>query len=532
MIICPTCNTENRDGAGFCNHCGARLASTLVCPACGTSNSAQARYCSQCATPLRGISPQGGLLTGLLQPNTIIQNRYIIVQRVGRGGMGAVYEAADIRITGKRWAVKEMSDAALSQPLEKQQAIDAFCQEAQMLAALDHPNLPAVSDFFSEGRKQYLVMEYVDGETLEERLQAASGFLDESEVLEWALQICEVLTYLHKQKPPVVFRDLKPGNVMVDRRGRVKLIDFGIARLFKPGKAGDTQAMGTPGYAAPEQYGKGQTDARSDVFSLGVTLHQLLTGHDPADTPFSLPPARKINSSISASMAAAIDKATQNDPAARFQTVEEMQRALKAPSPKPVSPTPRVVAMPSAAPVAAAAAPAVPKAIASPSPSPTPAAAAAVPLKRASFWGYLAKILGVASVLGVASHFFPTFGVGFFLGGGLLGAILTKRTGAALLTPLLIGLVNALLSGRFFSNSWEVLGFAGAGMELVFLLSRYRKFTWWTLVISSLMGAVGIAVGIWVSFGDFYWDGFTQWAWNALVASTLAYILGKVLKRI
>jgi len=268
--------------------------------------------------------------TGLLPPNTVLQNRYTIVSRTGHGGMGAVYETKDTRIVGKRWAVKELSDAALGTPQEKQDAIAAFRQEARMLALLDHPNLPAVSDFFSESGKHYLVMEFVDGETLEDKLESETGFFDETLVLGWIDQICEVLTYLHIQNPPIVFRDLKPSNVMIDKGGKVKLIDFGIARLFKAGKKTDTQAMGTPGYAAPEQYGKGQTDSRSDVYSLGVLLHQLLTRYDPGHTPFNLPPPGNINPLISADVVDVIDRATQTKPSNRFQDVDEMRGGLKA----------------------------------------------------------------------------------------------------------------------------------------------------------------------------------------------------------
>jgi serine/threonine-protein kinase len=332
-ITCPNCHTENRDTARFCTQCSAPLVAKITCPFCGTDCSAQARFCMNCATPLRG-GPVAR--TGLLPPNTLLQKRYTIVGRVGHGGMGAVYETRDVRITGKRWAVKELSDADLSTPQEKQDAIAAFRQEAQMLALLDHPNLPVVSDFFSEGGKHYLVMEFVDGETLEDKLAAHGGFFDEAQVLEWADQICEVLAYLHGQVPPVIFRDLKPGNVMIDQRGRVKLIDFGIARLFKAGKSTDTQAMGTPGFAAPEQYGKGQTDNRSDIYSLGVLLHQLLTRYDPAHTPFNLPPPDNINPDISVAVVAVIQKATQPKPPDRFQSVQEMRRVLHTPlSPAP-----------------------------------------------------------------------------------------------------------------------------------------------------------------------------------------------------
>ena len=333
-ITCTKCNAQNRNSARFCTECAEPLVDKIQCPFCGTECPPQASFCMHCATPLRGgTTPQ----TGLLPQNTILQNRYSIIGRVGHGGMGAVYEAQDARIIGKRWAVKELSDSALSTPKEKQDAIESFRQEAQMLALLDHPNLPVVSDFFSEGGKHYLVMEFIDGQTLEDRLFDLTDFLDEEQVLAWMEQICAVLVYLHSQSPPVIFRDLKPGNVMIDRHGRVKLIDFGIARLFKSGKSSDTQAMGTPGYAAPEQFGKGQTDSRSDIYSCGVMLYQLITRYDPGHTPFNLPPPQSINPGISERVARVIQKAIQPSPLDRYQDVGEMREALKA-SPQSTEP--------------------------------------------------------------------------------------------------------------------------------------------------------------------------------------------------
>jgi len=340
MITCPNCQTENRDGARFCTQCATPLAGELACPVCGTANPAQARFCLNCAAPLRGVSPPGGLLTGQLQPQAVLQGRYIIVQRVGHGGMGAVYQATDQRIPGKLWAIKEMSDAAITDPLDRQRAVDAFRQEAQLLATLDHGNLPKVSDYFTEGGKHYLVMDFIQGQTLEQILHGAPGFLPERDVVGWAVQLCEVLSYLHHRQPPIIFRDLKPGNVMLDAEGRIKLIDFGIARLFRPGKGKDTQVMGTPGYAAPEQYGAGQTDARSDIYALGVTLHQLLTRYDPSLSPFNLPPARNVNPALSPAMEAVIAKATQPDVTARFQTATEMKQALTGQVPPAAAPRP------------------------------------------------------------------------------------------------------------------------------------------------------------------------------------------------
>ena len=321
---CPNCATPNRDDACFCTDCGTPLVSEIPCPSCGTANQPSARFCRYCGAPLRGMTPQ----TGMLQPKAVLAKRYIIVRKVGGGGMGAVYQATDQRIQGKLWAIKEMSDAAITNPLDKQRAIDAFRREAQLLATLDHGNLPRVSDYFAEGGKHYLVMDFVQGSTLEQVLHSAAGFLAEDEVATWAIQICDVLAYLHSRQPAVIFRDLKPTNIMLDVEGRIKLIDFGIARLFQPGKGKDTQIMGTPGYAAPEQYGTGQTDARSDIYALGVTLHQLLTGYDPSLSPFNLPPARNVNLGLSPTIEGVIAKAIQPDITSRFQTAEKMKQAL------------------------------------------------------------------------------------------------------------------------------------------------------------------------------------------------------------
>nr|WP_238530526.1 serine/threonine-protein kinase [Oscillochloris trichoides] len=257
-----------------------------------------------------------------------LQGRYELTKKLGQGGMGSVYLAADRRLSTVRWAVKEMSDAAITSPLERQQAGDAFRQEAELLARLSHPNLPRVTDHFEEDGKNYLVMEFVPGETLLDYCKRNPLPRPLNEVLGWAGQLCDVLSYLHNQRPPVIFRDLKPANIILTPDGTLKLIDFGIARLFKPGQNRDTQAYGTMGYSAPEQYGRGQTDARSDIYSMGVLLHQLLTGFDPAAAPFRLPPASQVNPSIPAGISAALERATNNDPEQRFGSVEELRQAL------------------------------------------------------------------------------------------------------------------------------------------------------------------------------------------------------------
>ena len=265
----------------------------------------------------------------MLVPGTALQNRYRIVRQIGGGGMGVVYLAEDTRLSGRRCAVKEMSPAALP-PQDRAWATGAFRQEAQMLANLDHPGLTAVTDFFFEVGNWYLVMDFVVGETLGDRLdRSANRRLSLREALGITRQLCTVLDYLHGQRPPVVFRDLKPGNVMLTPDDKVKLIDFGIARFFKPGRSRDTVNLGTPGYAAPEQYGgKGQTDPRSDIYSLGVLLHEMVTGYDPQSTPFNLPRPRSLVPAIPPVVEQVILRATQSDPAARYQDIAQFRRAL------------------------------------------------------------------------------------------------------------------------------------------------------------------------------------------------------------
>jgi serine/threonine-protein kinase len=216
-------------------------------------------------------------------------------------------------------------------------AIATFKQEAQILAGLKHPGLTDVTDFFSDGGNWYLVMEYVEGETLKDYLERIGGRLPQDEALGIIRQLCPVLEYLHSQSAPVIFRDLKPSNVMLTPQGKVKLIDFGIARFFKPGRRQDTMNLGTPGFAAPEQYGgQGQCDARADVYSLGALLLQMLTGYDPiaASTPFPLPSPGSLKRDLPAELKTAISRATNMDIAARYQTVGHFRRALS-PSLKP-----------------------------------------------------------------------------------------------------------------------------------------------------------------------------------------------------
>lgn len=307
-VICGNCHNANRDTARFCATCGSTI--TLV----GVNQTGP--------TAVRSSK------TGLLPSNTLLQGRYLVLKKIGQGGMGAVYQTQDIRLTGKFWAVKEMSASIVTDAAEMQRIVNDFQREAQILASLDHPNIPKVVDYFNEAGRYYLVMEYVTGDTLEALLEMRQQPFAEEEVRHWSTQLCDALAYLHTCSPAIVFRDLKPANIMLDQSGRIKLIDFGIVRLFKPDKKKDTTLLGTIGYAAPEQY-KGQTTPRSDIYALGVTLHELLTLHDPTTAPLQkLPSVRQTNPNISKEMEQVVSRAVEHSPNKRWSSVREMQTQI------------------------------------------------------------------------------------------------------------------------------------------------------------------------------------------------------------
>jgi tetratricopeptide (TPR) repeat protein len=261
--------------------------SSLSCSTCGTVNPRDAACCTSCGQTLSVASAS---ITGLLPSGHLLQQRYRIVAPVGQGGFGAVYRGQDTQLANRLVAIKEMSQRGLT-PAELREATDAFERETHLLATLSHPNLPAVYDFFAEHGRSYLVMEFIHGDTLERVLSnAPGGKLEVKEVLSMGVQLCNVLEYLHTRQPPIIFRDLKPSNVLLTSEHHLYLIDFGIARHFKPGQSRDTVAFGSPGYAAPEQYGKAQTTVQADIYSLGATLHHLLSGHDPSLSPFLFAP--------------------------------------------------------------------------------------------------------------------------------------------------------------------------------------------------------------------------------------------------
>jgi len=264
----------------------------------------------------------------VLKPGHTLGGRYQVIKCMGQGGQSNVYLLKDLRLKGKRWVGKEMT-AQYTDPRDQSLARKHFEQEANMLATLEHPNLPKVMDYFSEGGKHYLIMQYLKGEDLGMMLKKAKKPFNEEQVAGWMMQTATVLYYLHCQKPPIIFRDIKPSNIMICR-GQVKLIDFGIARHFNPAKKGDTLRIGSPGYSPPEQY-SGQTDPRSDIYSLGVTMHHLLTLQDPSktQTPFKLPPIKVYNKDISPKMIYIVEKATQIEPEKRYQNALDLKKDLK-----------------------------------------------------------------------------------------------------------------------------------------------------------------------------------------------------------
>ena len=264
------------------------LSAEFYCPTCGAANKERDGACFACGTSLKitaPLAPTGALSSGN-GSRPLLKGRYRILGQVGNGGFSVVYKAEDTQEHNRRVAIKAITLDGLK-PQEIIEATEAFNREMQILSDLKHRNLPAIRHHFSDTTCWYLVMDFIEGTTLETHLAKMPGErLAVEEALDIGLLLCDVLEYLHGRQPAVIFRDLKPANVMLTAEGHLALIDFGIARRFKPGQQKDTMVFGSPGYAAPEQYGKTQTTPRSDIYSLGVLLHQLLTGDDPSQHPF------------------------------------------------------------------------------------------------------------------------------------------------------------------------------------------------------------------------------------------------------
>ena len=266
-----------------------------------------------------------------MEPGIVVGKRYQLLTKIGTGGMSTVYLALDT-VLNKQWAAKEIKD--VSDPEQRELIVQSIVTEANMIKSFDHPAIPRIVDLVDESGTLYVIMDYVEGRSLSAVL-ATDGPQPEDEVVNWGLQLCDALEYLHRRTPPVIYRDMKPSNVMLKPNGLVQIIDFGIAREYRDdggtvtAAMGDTVQLGTRGYAPPEQYGGGgQTDARTDVYALGATMYTMLTGKNPAEPPYQILPLRQVDASLSPALERVVAKATQPDPADRYQDCAEFAYAL------------------------------------------------------------------------------------------------------------------------------------------------------------------------------------------------------------
>lgn len=327
MPFCPECGAPNTAGDPYCGECGAwqdppiNFAVAPVGPA---------------RTGVMSMTASGNTPTGIqLAPGTLLVDRYKITKRIGGGGMGSVYLAEDQNLANRPVAVKEMVEM-FADDGARTKAIEDFKRESELLARLDHPSIPTIYQYFfdTERGRYYLVMKYIDGGDLAARQRVMGGKVDEATVTKWAIDTCDVLDYIHSQSPPIIYRDLKPANLMIDARtNRVMLVDFGIARFVAPTQKGVT-AIGTMGYAPPELFA-GNVQPQSDIYSLGATMFHLLTGVDPQDNPLLIfdfaknPKPRQINPAISVEMEELICISVEHKPENRFPTARAFGQELQ-----------------------------------------------------------------------------------------------------------------------------------------------------------------------------------------------------------
>lgn len=310
----------------FCDECGAALpAHATSCAVCrqyvGFSLPQPLLAATQLPLPPLTATPAGDLRSG-----SLLARRYLIISQVGQGGFSTVYGAKDCNERNKLVAIKQINLNGLS-PQKMIEATDTYNRELMWLSHLKHENLPRIYDHFTDPGHWYVVMEYIEGKSLEDRLKTArGGHLSVNKVIDVGITMCNVLGYLHAQSPPIIYRDVKPANILFTREGRLSLIDFGIARQYRPGQAKDTGPLGSPGYAAPEQYGRAQTTAQSDIYSLGATLQTLLTGKEPLETlvggesPDSIKPKE---------LRDLIAQMLERDASHRPQSMEEVKQSLQ-----------------------------------------------------------------------------------------------------------------------------------------------------------------------------------------------------------
>ena len=261
----------------------------------------------------------------MLEIGSLLDGKYKILNKIGQGGMSIVYLAMNEK-ANKQWAIKEMrKEKNKNYEIMKQSLIS----ETNLLKELKHPYLPSIADIIENDDTIIIVMDYVEGRPLSDILKE-EGTIEEEKVVDYAIQLCDVLDYLHSQNPPIIYRDLKPANIMLRPDGKITLIDFGTARKYNYDSASDTTCLGTVGYAAPEQFaGETQTDARTDIYNLGATMYHLLTGVNPSEPPYELYPIRRWDENLSNGLEKIILRATRKDPDKRFNDCKEMSYALQ-----------------------------------------------------------------------------------------------------------------------------------------------------------------------------------------------------------
>lgn len=256
-----------------------------------------------------------------MELNQLFGGKYKILKMLGKGGMSTVYLAENIKL-GTLWAIKEIS--------KKTNIKTDILVEPNILKKLNHPALPRIFDIFEDEDNIYVIVDFIEGIPLDKELARLGRFPEET-VMGWAMQICDVLVYLHSFKPnPIIYRDMKPSNIILTKEGMIKLIDFGIAREYKQESENDTVYIGTRGYAAPEQYGAGQTNAVTDIYSLGVTLYCFLTGKSPNEPPYEIKPVRYFDENLSEEIERIICKCTRQNPVERYQSAKELMADIDA----------------------------------------------------------------------------------------------------------------------------------------------------------------------------------------------------------
>lgn len=260
----------------------------------------------------------------MLQVGDIVENTYKILTQIGQGGMSTVYLAINIR-ANKQWAIKEVRKDGYQ---DGEFVRETLIAESEILKKVKHKHLPSIVDVIDKGDTFLVIMDYIEGDTLRKRIRK-QGAQPEKAVINWAIQICEVFDYLHSQDPPIIYRDTKPSNIMLKPDGTLVLIDFGTAREYKDSKCEDTKALGTRGYAAPEQQAaSSQSDQRTDIYNLGATMYHLLTGRSPARELYGMRPIREIDPTLSEGTEYIVSKCIQTDPADRYQSAKELMYDL------------------------------------------------------------------------------------------------------------------------------------------------------------------------------------------------------------